>query len=263
MNTLLQRTDASVLGILLLVGMIIMIGLGRLAGRALNREEIEPKGGVNSLFAALFALSGLILAFTFGMSQNRLERVRSVVELEANAIGTAVLRSDLYPDSIKNSFRDDFKDYLEAVITFYEHATDLSVVHKSKQDAITIGDKLWARAAQQSKLPSMFLPSQQMIPALNAMFDIAQTREVVLKSKIPDLIVYMLFVCVLAGCFIGGLTSTRLSYKDRIIVLGFAMVTAMVVYTTLDLSRPMRGFITDVPGRDAIVEMRAMFNETK
>src|SRR5215471_12157655 len=101
------------------------------------------------------------------MSQIRLVRVRTVVELEANAIGTAILRSDLYPDSLKNSFRADFKDYLEAVITFYEHATDLSVVHKSKHDAIAIGDKLWTRAAQESKLPSMFLPSQQMIPALN------------------------------------------------------------------------------------------------
>jgi hypothetical protein len=33
----------------------------------------------------------------------------------------------------------------------------------------------------------------------------------------------------------------------------------MVVYTTLDLSRPLRGIITDVPGTEAIVELREMF----
>jgi hypothetical protein len=102
-----------------------------------------------------------------------------------------------------------------------------------------------------------------MVPALNEMFDIAQSRELVLKSKIPDLIVYMLFVCVLVACFIGGFTSGHFTYRDRIIVAGFVVVTAMVVYTTLDLSRPLRGIITDVPGRDAIVGLRAMFNETK
>jgi hypothetical protein len=263
MNTLLQRIDAAVLGLLLLVGMIIMIILGRLVGKFWNREQSEPKGGVGSLFGALFALSGLILAFTFGMSQNRLERVRGVVELEANDLGTAILRADLYPDTIRDAFRVDFKNYLEAVIAFYENAKNFDRVHKAKNDAAMAADKLWSRTAIQSKLPNMFLPSQQMIPALNDMFDIAQRREIVLRSKIPDLIVYMLFICVLAGCFIGGFTSGTIGRSDWIIIGGFVVVTSMVVYATLDLSRPMRGIITDVPGKEAIVELRSLFNEAK
>jgi hypothetical protein len=263
MNTLLQRTDASILGLILLIGMIVMIVLGRIAGRRWNTEENEPKGGVSSLFAALFALSGLILAFAFGMSQNRLDKVRDVVEMEANNIGTAVLRADLYADSVRAGFRADFKNYLEAVIAFYDHAAYLQQMHQAEVDAAAAADKLWTRAAQESKLPNMLIPSNQMIPALNAMFDVAQSRGIILQSKIPDLIVYMLFICVLVGAFIGGFTSGHFTYRDRIIVGGFVLVTAMVVYTTLDLSRPLRGIITDVPGRDAIVGLRAMFNDTK
>jgi hypothetical protein len=263
MNTLLQRIDASILALLLLIGMIVMIVVGRLIARKLRKEEGEPKGGVNSLFATLFALSGLILAFTFGMSQNRLERVRNVVEMEANDIGTAILRADLYADSARDGFRADFKNYLDAVIAFYDHAAYRQQMHQAKLDAAAASEKLWARATRQSKLPNMFIPSNLMIPALNDMFDIGQSRDLVLKSKIPDLIVYMLFVCVLVGCFIGGFTSGHFTYRDRIIVAGFVVVTAMVVYTTLDLSRPLRGFITDVPGREAIVELRSMFNEMK
>ena len=259
MNTLLQRVDASILGLLLFIGMVVMILLGKVAGKIWNKEQSEPKGGVNSLFTALFALSGLILAFTFGMSQNRLDNVRSVVELEATDIGTAVLRSDLYADSVRNGFRADFKKYLEAVIAFYDHAVYREQVHQAKVDAAAAAEKLWARAAQQSKLPNMLIPSNNMIPALNEMFDIAQRRELVLKAKIPDLIVYMLFVCILVGCFIGGFTSYNFSNRDRVIIGGFVVVTAMVVYTTIDLSRPLRGIITDVPGRDAIVELREMF----
>jgi hypothetical protein len=75
-----------------------------------------------------------------------------------------------------------------------------------------------ARATRQSKLPNMLVPSNQMVPALNAMFDIAQTREIVLKSKVPDLIVYMLFVCVLSTCFIGGFTSTFFSVKTGLLL---------------------------------------------
>src|SRR5215470_1235820 len=143
MNTLLQRTDASVLALILLIGMIVMIVLGRLTSRIWSKEEGEPKGGVNSLFAALFALSGLILAFAFGMSQNRLEAVRKVVEMEANDIGTAILRADLYADSAREGFRADFKNYLEAVIASYDHAAYREQMHQATVDATRAAEKLW------------------------------------------------------------------------------------------------------------------------
>src|SRR5215467_10354259 len=106
-HSFIFRTDAVVLSLILFFGMIAMTGLGRLASKLWNKEGGEPKGGVNSLFGGLFALSGLILAFTFGMSGSRLERVRGVIEQEANDIGTAVLRADLYGDSVRNGFRSD------------------------------------------------------------------------------------------------------------------------------------------------------------
>jgi hypothetical protein len=239
--------------------MIVVVLLGRWASRKWNKEQGEPKGGVNSLFAALFALSGLILAFTFGMSQTRLEKVRDVVEQEANDIGTAILRADLYSDPVRDSFRMDFKNYVDAIFSFYTNATRADLVIKAKQDAANAADKLWARATQQSKLPNMLIPSNQMIPALNNMFDIANSREIILKARVPDLVIYMLFVCVLASCFIGGFTSGQFQHKEWIIVTGFAIVTSMVVYTTLDLARPMRGTIQERAGKDAILDLRKMF----
>jgi hypothetical protein len=258
-HSLLFKTDALVLSLILFFGMIVMVILGRSAGKMWNKDESEPKGGVNSLFGGLFALSGLILAFTFGMSGTRLEKVRDVIESEANDIGTAILRSDLYADSVRDDFRKDFKDYLEAVIAFYDNAANLDLLHKAKEDAGRAAQRLWARAAEQSKLPNMLIPSNQMIPSLNSMFDVAQSREIILKSRVPDLVVYMLFISVLATCFIGGFTSGSLHPKEWIIVAGFAIVTVMVVYTTIDLSRPLRGMIKDDAGKRAIIELRKMF----
>ena len=253
------KTDALLLCIFLFVGMIVMIILGRFACKMWNKEESEPKGGVSSLFGGLFALSGLILAFTFGMSGNRLEKVRGVVEQEANDIGTAVLRADLYADSVRDGFRNDFKDYLEAIIAFYNNAASVDMLMKAKEDASKAAQRLWTRAAQQSKLPNMLIPSNQMIPSLNSMFDIAQSREIILKSRVPDLVIYMLFIAVLATCFIGGFTSGPFHPKEWIIVAGFILVTSLVVYTTLDLSRPLRGIIKDDAGKQAIIELRKMF----
>ena len=121
-----------------------MVALGRYAGKLWRKEEGEPRGGVNSLLAALFALFGFILAFTFGMSGNRYDNVRNITVQEANDIGTAVLRADLYPDSVRHAFRTDFKTYLEARIAYYENVADTILFYKAKEDAAKAAGALWS-----------------------------------------------------------------------------------------------------------------------
>ena len=258
-NSLIHTTDASILCIMLFIAMILMVALGRYIGKIWRQEKDEPRGGVNSLMAALYALFGFILAFTFGMSGSRYESVRNIVVLEANNIGTAVLRADLYPDSVRDAFRADFKNYLEARIAYYDNVTDTTLFYKAKDDAAKAAGALWSRAMQQSKLPNMLIPSNSMIPALNAMFDIATTREIILKARVPDIIVYMLFILALASSFIAGFTSSAIRHKDWIVITGFALLSSMIIYITLDLGRPMRGIIRADLGEQAIVDLRKMF----
>jgi hypothetical protein len=257
-KSFIHQTDAFVLCILLFVAMIGMVALGRIAGRIWRKDEAEPKAGVSSLLAALFALFGFILAFTFGMSGNRYDGVRNVIVQEANDIGTAVLRADLYSDSVRDAFRSDFKKYVEARIAYY-NPIDTAGWLQSKADAGNAANALWARAMQQSKQPNMLIPSNQMIPALNSMFDIATTSDVTLTTRVPDVIVYMLFILALASSFIGGFTSSQIRSKDWIVVMGFALLSSMIIYITLDLGRPLRGIIKAEMGRQAIVDLRKMF----
>lgn len=48
-------------------------------------------------------------------------------------------------------------------------------------------------------------------------------------------------------------------HKDWIVVTGFALLSSMIIYITLDLGRPMRGIIKTDMARDAIVDLRKMF----
>ena len=236
-----------------------MVALGRSVGKFWRKEGAEPKGGVNSLLGAMFALFGFILAFTFSMSGNRYENVRNIIVEEANDIGTAILRSDLYSDSVRDAFRTDFKKYLEARIDYYNYVTDAVRLNEAKDDAAKTAASLWTRTMQQSKLPNMLIPSNNMIPALNAMFDIAATREVVLAARVPDVIVYMLFILALASGFITGFTSNSIRHKDWIVIIGFALLSSMIIFITLDLGRPMRGIIKADMGQQAILDLRKMF----
>jgi len=260
MNIFIHRIDSLTLSLATFIGMIVMVWLGRMAEKIWRKEDAEPKGGLGSLQAAVFALFGFILAFTFSISASRFENVRNIMVNEANDIGTAILRADLYPDSVRDVFLSDFKEYVETRIKLYSDIYDTALVLQLRGKMSLIAEKIWARTMQQSRLPNMMIPTNNMVPALNSMIDIATTRHVMLLARVPDLIVYMLLILSLASSFIAGFTSSNVRPKDWIIIAGFALLSSMVIYITLDLGRPLRGFIRTQVGETAIIELREMFN---
>ena len=87
----------------------------------------------NAGLAALFGLSAFVLAFTFRMSAERYSNVRDIIVEEANDMGTAVLRSHLYSDSVRNEFRNDFRKYIQARLAYYNNVTDTALFNKAKK----------------------------------------------------------------------------------------------------------------------------------
>ena len=80
------------------VGVVLCLMLGRRIGlRAIARDGIAGTPNIGSLEAAVFALLGLLIAFTFSGALSRFDVRRVQAVDEANAIGTAYLRIDLLP----------------------------------------------------------------------------------------------------------------------------------------------------------------------
>jgi hypothetical protein len=260
-TSFIHRTDSLIICIGLFIAMLLMVPLGSVAAKLWKYEEkSESKGGVSSLQGALFGLSAFVLAFTFGMSASRFNSARDLIVNEANYIGTAVLRADLYSDSVRTAFRADFKKYVEARISYYKNINDTALFNKARINALSARDALWVRVTQMSKQPNMLIPSNNMITALNNMFDIATTVEMTSYARVPDPIVYMLFILALVTSFIGGFTSPGIRPKDWIIIAMFAALSSMVTYVTLDLSRPMRGIIKGDIGVQAIININNRLN---
>jgi len=242
----------------LFAGMFLLFFVGKTVSK-FNVAKPEVDSGMKSLQGALLGLLGLILAFSFGISGSKYEQTRNILVEEANDIGTAVLRADLYNDSIRKVFRTHFETYVEARIRLYENLSDTGPYLKYKAEMQGAQDRLWKLATDQSKLPNMLIPSNQMVPALNSMFDIAVSRDVMFKTHVPDLILYMLFTLALVSSFLTGLISGKMNVKEWIIVLSFIFFSTLIIYTTLDLGRPLRGFIKAESGERAITDLRELF----
>jgi hypothetical protein len=80
--------------------------------------------------AVVFALLGLLLAFSFSGGTSRLETRRQLIIEEANAIGTAYLRVDLLGAEKQPEMRRLFKEYLDARISVYQQLPDLAAAER-------------------------------------------------------------------------------------------------------------------------------------
>lgn len=253
----LNHTEAWVIALLLFVLMLLSCFVGKTVGNYIrSKKHTEEKPTETS---ALTALLFLLLAFTFSMSTDRYDSRRKIVVEEANVIGTAILRSDLYSDSTRVQFRNDFKQYVEARVSYYTAGADVKEVLKADSLSQIISLKLWKRASTLSKNPENLAATQQMIPALNDLIDVTTSRLSGEKAKVPQSILIMLFFLAIITAFYNGYSEGRIGKMEWVVQIGFCLLVSLVVLFTLDLDRPRRGFVNlNVPNQ-TIIDLRKNF----
>ena len=96
--------------------------------------------------AAIFALLGLLLGFSFSGATTRLEARRQLIIGEANAIGTAYLRLDELPASDQPEMRHLFREYVDARVAAYAQVPDMKAFHQGVAQAGQLQQQIWARA---------------------------------------------------------------------------------------------------------------------
>ncbi len=259
-HSIFFSTDASILCLALFVACILMVIVGkRVRGKFLKADEQESKGGVNSLLGALFGLWGFLLAFTFSHEATRFENVRAMMVEEANVIRNVILRIETLPDSLQGDFQEDLNKYLQSRIDYYEYADEEEKFDKTKQDAVEMGTRLWIQTVNASYVPGFTFPANNMLTTLTTMYDVGARRDALLISGMPWPISLMLFFIALVISFVGGFTSPDLKIKEWVVIIGFILLACLIIYVTLDMARPMRGFIKPDVGQEKIIQLKELF----
>ena len=227
----------------LFVGMILLLELGRRLGRRRQgRAEEGARAGLGAVEGAVFALLGLLIAFTFSGAASRFDARRQLIVQEANAIGTAWLRLDLLPANVQPELRDLFRRYLDLRLAAYRRMPDVEAALIEIGKANAVQGVLWKKAVaacQDSPNPV----NAHLIPALNEMFDLAATRTMAAQMHPPSIIFVMLGVLALMSSLLAGYAMAGGKTRSWIHVVGFALIMATTVYVILDLEFPRLGII--------------------
>src|SRR5947199_10259465 len=106
--------------VLLFGGMLIMLEVGRRLGIRRRPTESEgERGSLGTIEGAMFALFGLVVAFTFSGAASRFNEKRVLIAEEANTIETAYLRLDLLGREARPELQQLFRQYVDSRLDIY------------------------------------------------------------------------------------------------------------------------------------------------
>ena len=253
----MSRTFISLLFVAgLFVGMVLLLELGRRLGqRRQGRDEEGARAGLGAVEGAVFALMGLLVAFTFSGAATRFDSRRQLIVDEANSIGTAWLRLDLLPLATQPELRGLFRGYLDTRLAVYQKLPDLQAARAELARANALQGEIWPRAVTASQSAPAPMVAQ-VFPALNEMFDIATTRTMAAQIHPPEIIFIMLGVLALVCSLLAGYAMAGGKSRSWIHVIGFALILAGTVYVILDLEFPRFGLIRIDATDKVLLELR-------
>jgi hypothetical protein len=224
------------------LGMLGIAAVGHRHGRRRVSAIGEEAGqGTGVVEAALFALLGLLIAFTFATAYSRLNVRRDLVVQEANAIGTAYLRLDLLAPEAKAPLRAKFKDYIASRRAFWQELTDVPAAKRELARAGELQNQIWtsAVAATEGNQPARML----LLPALNAMIDITTTRLSEIRAHPPPIVFVMLFALALLCAWAIGYAMAKACSPNWLHVAGYAAIVTLTIYVILDIEYPRYGLV--------------------
>ena len=247
----------------LFFGIVACVGLGRrLDARRILEETERERVVLTTVETSIYALLGLMIAFTFAGAAQRFDARRTLTIDEANAIGDAYARLDLLPAAAQPALRADFRSYALERLESFRALPDVEASNRHAAGAGVLFARIWrgsvAAAGHEPSSASLLL-----LPRLNDMSSLATTRAVLLQAKTPPLVlavlVLMTLMCgVLVGNGFPGRTVPRLHQY------GFALVLSLTLYVIVDLDHPRAGLIqldyADQAMVDALAGMSAASN---
>jgi hypothetical protein len=216
----------------------------RLGKRFATRTSTLVKSQTDAMQTTLLGMLALMLGFTFSISLDRFNSRSEAVVQEANAIGTAFLRSGLLADVPRAEAQALFGAYADT------RARTVTLTWDTRHErgplnaeAGRLQGRLWEHAAALSRAAPSPATTGLYVQSLNEMIDANASLIAEVNRHVPELVLILLFgAFVVSGGMIGysaGLSGHRPSRATFVMVA----LVVLLMFVILDLDHPRRGII--------------------
>jgi hypothetical protein len=242
----------------LFVALLLALEFGRWLRRRREKTEssvMDSAGGEGVVFAVL----GLMIAFTFNTSASRFDDRRRLIVDQANAVGTAWLRVDLLPESDREPIRKGIRDWvkLELDVVPKSGGQDSPEFNAAVAKAQQLQNQTWAAAIDAvGRNPRPQYASLVLSP-INDWMDLTSTRLEMNNRNLPPLVMPTLIFISMIGAVLTGFGMGKSKSRSQLHVLSFAAAIAFSLYVIMDLSKPRLGLIRVDAADDAMRQVYA------
>jgi len=236
---------AAVFALVLFIGMLVLMEIGRRFGvRRRPKESEGERGGLGTVEGAVFALFGLMVAFTFSGAASRFSEKRMLTAEEVNCIETAYLRLHLLSPQAQPALQELFRHYVNSRLETYRRLPNMVAAEMEMAKSKKIQEEVWKEAVAATGLPDAH-PSAGLLllPAINNMIDISTTRTMALQLHPPRIVYALLLGLGLICSLLAGFRMSSGQHRSWLHILGFAVLTVVIVYVMLDVEYPRAGLI--------------------
>lgn len=191
------------------------------------------------LATTVLGLLALLLGFTFSMAISRFDSRSMLVEKEANTIGTAYLRSEVFPAEKAQKYKELLKEYTKYRLVYFEkiRTTNLSYIEKVAE----LHNQIWKEAVNLIKTDRSPLGNSFML-VNNELIDIDSERTFATENHVPEIVFYVIIIIAALG--LGSLSySLGLRHQRYLTPIILSILFSMVIVLIQDLDRPGRGLI--------------------
>src|ERR1700722_1277621 len=255
MNPYASAALALLLGLFL--GILLCLELGyRIGLRSYSKNHALAYEGTGALEGALFALLGLLLAFSFASATSRLDARHQLIVREANAIETAYARLDLLPASEQPAMRHLFRDFLDARVQAYQKFAHREASEQEFARAADIQQRIWSEGVAAGNADSTREVGRLLLPAINEMADVTTARAIARDYHLPAFVFYLLIFVALLTSLLAGYAMSKRQRRSWLHIFLYAAVISITIYAIFDFDNPRYGLIRADAADKALLQLR-------
>ncbi len=258
MNSLFYFSES-----LLLASFFVLLLLAAEVGYRWGHRRVlrtpEPISSHLTHEASALGVLALILAFTFSMAVARFDARRATIIDEANAIGTAALRTDFLPPPFADEAKRLLLSYAEARVALYDAGADEVLRAAANALSEDLHQKIWSIAVQAVGQHVADVPAISFAQSVNGVIDVYGVRKATYYHHIPDVIYFLICGVGVVAFGLSCVASGLERHRTRVPTAMMAVLVLVVVFLIADLDRPQRGLlrIGDQSMTELVSDLRA------
>ncbi len=243
-SALLYTYPLWVSALVFLVALVIALESGYRVG--LERRESwkdADSGGGAVVLTSMFALLGLMLAFTYASGVSRFDARKNAVILESNALGTAFYRTDLVAEPGRTELKRTLLEYARTR-TFPPGSVSTDVNRNlTLKTTLDHLEKIWPATKKIIEQGEPGPRESSLVAAINDVLDAHTVRLAAVLDTLPKVIMWLLVFIAASSLAVAGYNAGIQGRISRWRMTAFALVLTGLMVTILDFDRPNDGLV--------------------